>query len=157
MGENNTGKPPWLLTKNEYELDEVVSVLQKSIRRGLEEESLYWALELSESGYGQYLWRRLCVIASEDIGLVEPVVSVIINSLAENCKRCRLCAENCEVEAISMNEEPSFEVACRSNNPGVMKWYVDAERCYLYWCENSIDCSTCIKVCPYNTITNKKS
>ncbi len=66
------------------------------------------------------------------------------------CKKCKLCAENCEVGAISMDDEPSFEVACKSNNPGVLKWYVDVEKCYLYWCENGIDCSTCIKVCPYN-------
>ena len=45
-------------------------------------------MELSVSGYGQYLWRRLCVVASEDIGLVEPTIPVIINSLAENCIRC---------------------------------------------------------------------
>jgi len=66
------------------------------------------------------------------------------------CRKCKLCAEHCEAHAISMDDEPSFEVACRSNNPGVLKWCVDVERCYLYWCENGIDCSTCVKVCPYN-------
>lgn len=79
---------PWLITKNKYNLDEVVSALQKSIRRGLEEDSLYWAMELAKSGYGQYLWRRLCVIVSEDIGLANPLAPIVINSLAENCKRC---------------------------------------------------------------------
>lgn len=74
----------------------------------------------------------------------------------ETCKECKLCAENCEVDAISMDDEPSFKTACQSNNPGALKWYVDVERCYLYWCENSIDCSTCIKVCPYNTVSAPK-
>jgi len=69
----------------------------------------------------------------------------------EFCKKCKLCAEHCEANAISMDDEPTFKVACRSNNPGALKWYVDAELCYLFWCENGIDCSTCIKVCPYNT------
>jgi len=68
----------------------------------------------------------------------------------ETCRQCKLCAENCEAEAISTDDEPSFDVACRSNNPGALKWYVNTEKCYLYWCENGIDCSTCIKVCPYN-------
>ncbi len=54
----------------------------------MEEEALFWALELADSGYGQYLWRRLGVIVSEDIGLAEPLSPVIISSLAENCKRC---------------------------------------------------------------------
>ena len=69
------------------------------------------------------------------------------------CKTCKLCAENCEANAISTEDEPTFEVACRSNNPGTLKWHVNCERCYLYWCENGIDCSTCIKVCPYNVAT----
>lgn len=55
-----------------YPLDEATSALQKSIRRGLEGEAMYWALELAESGYGQYLWRRLMVIAAEDIGIADP-------------------------------------------------------------------------------------
>ena len=85
---DSKGKPFWMITKKGYFLDEVVSSLQKSIRRGMEEEALFWALELADSGYGQYLWRRLGVIVSEDIGLAEPLSPVIINSLAENCKRC---------------------------------------------------------------------
>jgi len=44
-------KPFWMITKHGFNLDEVVSVLQKSIRRGMEEESLFWAVELAESGY----------------------------------------------------------------------------------------------------------
>jgi len=75
----------------------------------------------------------------------------------EFCKKCKLCAEHCEVDAISMDDDPSFEVACRSNNPGALKWYTDVERCYLYWCENSADCSTCIKVCPYNVASAGKA
>lgn len=81
-------KPFWMITKHGFNLDEVVSALQKSVRRGMEEESLFWAIELAQSGYGQYLWRRLGVTVSEDIGLAEPLAPVIINSLAENCKRC---------------------------------------------------------------------
>jgi len=74
----------------------------------------------------------------------------------EFCKKCKLCAKHCEAGAISMDDEPSFQVACRSNNPGVLKWYVNVELCYLFWCENGIDCSTCIKVCPYNIRTASK-
>jgi len=75
----------------------------------------------------------------------------------EFCKKCKLCAQHCEVGAISMDDEPNFEVKCRSNNPGVLKWYVNVERCYLYWCENGTDCSTCIKVCPYNIASTERT
>jgi len=75
----------------------------------------------------------------------------------EFCKKCKLCARNCKVDAISMDDEPSFQVACRSSNPGTLKWYVNAELCYQFWCENGIDCSTCIRVCPYNTASVEKA
>ena len=65
------------------------------------------------------------------------------------CTTCKLCAQHCETNAISMDDNASFTTTCKSNNPGAHKWYVNAEKCYLYWCENSIDCSTCITVCPY--------
>ena len=35
---------------------EAASALQKTIRRGLEREALYWASELDLSGYGNYVW-----------------------------------------------------------------------------------------------------
>ncbi len=69
------------------------------------------------------------------------------------CRTCRKCAEECEVEAVSFEEEPTFEAVCKSNNPGVLKWPVDAEKCYRFWCENGGDCATCIAVCPYTTRT----
>jgi len=75
----------------------------------------------------------------------------------ERCKKCKLCAKHCEIGAISMDDEPSFETTNQSNNPGALKWYVNFERCYLFWCENSADCSTCIKVCPYNIASARKT
>jgi len=72
-----------LKTKNGYEFLEVVSTLQKTIRRGLIEDSFYWALELSEGGYHPYLWNRLKVIANEDIGIADPLAIILIHTLAE--------------------------------------------------------------------------
>jgi ferredoxin len=73
------------------------------------------------------------------------------------CKQCSLCAEACEAGAISIEENPSFQPACKSNNPGVLKWYVDGEKCYEFWCDNGTDCSNCIAVCPYNKGSKKNS
>jgi len=66
------------------------------------------------------------------------------------CKNCKLCAEACEADAISFDDETSFETKCSENNPGVKKWYIDAEKCYDYWYENGADCTTCITVCPFS-------
>lgn len=75
----------------------------------------------------------------------------------EFCTKCKLCAKYCKAGAISMDDEPSFQVACRSNNPGAKKWHVNAELCYQFWCENGVDCSTCISVCPYNTTSARNA
>ena len=58
-------------TPHGHQFGEAASALQKSIRRGLEMDALYWAAQLDLAGYGKYVWRRLMVIASEDIGLAD--------------------------------------------------------------------------------------
>ncbi len=69
-----------LTTKNGYPLFEVTSAFQKSVRRGLEVEAMYWAMEMEEK-YHAYLWKRITVIASEDIGLADSNIAILINSL----------------------------------------------------------------------------
>lgn len=56
------------LTNKGYSLFEVASALQKSIRRGHEKEALYWGWELELSNYGKYFWKRMVIVAVEDIG-----------------------------------------------------------------------------------------
>jgi replication-associated recombination protein RarA len=71
------------ITKRGYMLDEVTSALIKSLRRGLEEEALFWGQEIEESGYYRYIWKRLRIFATEDIGLIDPDAIVRINALAQ--------------------------------------------------------------------------
>jgi replication-associated recombination protein RarA len=54
--------------------DEVISGLQKMIRRGKEREALILAQEMFDSGYHAAVARRLMVIACEDISLANPEV-----------------------------------------------------------------------------------
>ncbi len=56
------------LTQGGYGLYDVISALQKEIRRGNEYAAFYWALELCPK-YEAYMWRRLVVIANEDLGI----------------------------------------------------------------------------------------
>ena len=69
-----------VFTQNSYGLDEIISALQKDIRRGNEEQALYWALELLPR-YEVYLWRRLAVICNEDIGIANPEILVQVQVL----------------------------------------------------------------------------
>lgn len=70
------GRVP-LLTRSGYALGEVISALQKDIRRGLEREALYWALQLVPR-FEAYLWRRLLVIVHEDIGVADPLSLAVV-------------------------------------------------------------------------------
>lgn len=72
-------------TQNGTEPYDAKSALQKSIRRGLEEDSLYWAAELANWN-PESLWKRLRVIASEDIGLASPSAAIAVRALYENWK-----------------------------------------------------------------------
>ena len=76
---------PWqnCKTKNNYNADEVISALQKSIRRGLEEDACKFAFELFSTSpeLEEKMWKRLIVISVEDIGMGNVNASVIINNL----------------------------------------------------------------------------
>ena len=54
-------------TKRGYDLFEVSSALQKSIRRGDVIKAGYFAVELFESGYDNYAWKRLLTVSAEDV------------------------------------------------------------------------------------------
>src|ERR1019366_494517 len=73
-----------LKTAGGYLNAECTSAMQKCIRRGLEEEALFWATELDLEGYGAYVWKRLQIIASEDIGLADSNVCVQVRALYED-------------------------------------------------------------------------
>jgi len=72
---------PQVSTVRGYDFFEVSSAFQKSIRRGEEEDALYWAVELDLSGRAQYVWKRMLVMVSEDIGLAEPHLPATIRAL----------------------------------------------------------------------------
>ena len=73
------------LTPGGYPADEVSSALQKSIRRGLEEDALYWCAEFYKARpHG--IWKRLRVIASEDVGIASPSAALTVRALYENWK-----------------------------------------------------------------------
>lgn len=72
------------LTKKGYDFYEVASAFQKSIRRGLLEDAMYWGIELYESSYEEYTWKRMIIMASEDVGLGEPSCIVQIMALKQS-------------------------------------------------------------------------
>ena len=63
-------------------------------------------------------------------------------SVLDFCRICKKCAENCPVRAIPFGE--------RDELGGVLRWRIDHEACYRYWCVTGTDCARCVAVCPYS-------
>lgn len=70
--------------------------------------------------------------------------------VSEFCDVCGKCAEECPSKAIDKGSR-TWEGTTISNNPGVLKWYIDPEKCFGEWASLGFsDCGTCIRVCPFN-------
>jgi len=70
-----------MITCSGHQLLEVASAFQKCVRRGYETQALYWMVEIYESGYDEYLWKRIRIISSEDVGLANPNIPANIQGL----------------------------------------------------------------------------
>lgn len=62
-------------------------------------------------------------------------------SVLDFCAVCLKCAENCPVRAIPFD--------ARQEIGGALRWQIDQEICYRYWCVTGTDCALCVAVCPY--------
>ena len=69
--------------------DVVISGLQKFIRRGMTEEAVRAAYELFLTGeeLTEYLWKRLLVISAEDIGMGNPMATIVVEALQNAAAR----------------------------------------------------------------------
>lgn len=76
---------PWteVRTHHDFAADQVISALQKEIRRGNTENAVLLAHEMvvTSTALEDYLWKRLMVISVEDIGFGAQGAPILINSL----------------------------------------------------------------------------
>ncbi len=107
-------------TVNGFAVDELRSVLQKSIRRGLVEEAALAAYELFANGLEteELLWRRLEIIATEDVGFGMPNAPAVIEALYAQAMRMPdrgdrwiYCAHAVRLLAAAPKDSTSMELA----------------------------------------------
>lgn len=76
---------PWVDVKTYHGMaaDQVISALQKEIRRGNTENAVLLAYEMTITSptLEDYLWQRLMVISVEDIGFGEQLAPLMLNAL----------------------------------------------------------------------------
>ncbi len=83
----NLPRDPWVDVKtyNGFAADQVISALQKEIRRGNVENAALLAYEMviTSPAMEDYLWQRLMVISVEDVGFGDPQAPIFINALVQ--------------------------------------------------------------------------
>jgi ferredoxin len=83
---------------------------------------------------------RLSVVTTELPLVTEP--RRFDSTVIEFCDICDKCAVVCPSQSIPRN--------LRSEENGVLRWRINAESCYAYWCKVGTDCGRCMAVCPYS-------
>ena len=122
MAKNYQSGDVWsrTVTANGFAVDELRSVLQKSIRRGLVEEAALAAYELFSNGVEteEVLWRRLEIIATEDVGLGLVSAPAIVEALYAQASRMVdrgdrwiYCAHAVRLLATAPKDNMSMELA----------------------------------------------
>ncbi len=103
--------------------------------------------ELSRAGYlitREFgLGLRLAVVTTDMPLAHDKAVDIGAQSF---CKFCKICAENCPVEAIPMGEKVEYN--------GILKWKIDEKKCYRYWQTQGTDCALCMITCPWTKPRN---
>ncbi len=83
-------RDPWvdITTRHGFQGDEVISALQKEIRRGNTENAALLAYEMATTSQEMeaYLWSRLMVISVEDIGFGDSLAPIMIYNLHQICE-----------------------------------------------------------------------
>jgi epoxyqueuosine reductase len=88
-------------------------------------------------------FRMAAIVTDLPLALDKPIDF----GLQEFCKHCKLCAEACPANALSMDDEPSWEPRDRYGVPGKKVWFEYGERCHTYNVQAMHFCGACLSSC----------
>jgi replication-associated recombination protein RarA len=101
------------VTGGGYDFYECTSAMQKCIRRGLEEQAMFWAIEL-ETRFHDYLWKRLQIISIEDIGIGDPQVVLYVAEMRKLYQELRKDFEKRGARSLRMALSNAILAMCRA-------------------------------------------
>ncbi|MCL3782610.1 reductive dehalogenase [Prolixibacteraceae bacterium JC049] len=67
-------------------------------------------------------------------------------SVIDFCRICKKCADLCPAQAIETGDRKELD--------GSLRWQINSEKCFTYWCSSGTDCGRCMSVCPYSHPNN---
>ncbi len=67
-------------------------------------------------------------------------------NMIEFCRVCKKCADCCPGNSIPTDDLREID--------GVMRWKIDSDSCFRYWCTSGTDCGRCMAVCPFSHRNN---
>jgi len=68
------------------------------------------------------------------------------STVLEFCRICKKCADVCPPRAISFDDRHEIN--------GAMRWQINQELCFTFWCSIGTDCARCMRSCPYSHPNN---
>ncbi len=92
------------------------------------------------------LQRLFKIVTDLPLEPTKPIDAGIMNF----CRTCKVCAEQCPADCLSMETEPYWEPKGPWNNPGHKTWYEDSPACRSWWAHSTAGCSTCFAVCAFS-------
>jgi len=82
------------------------------------------------------------------IAVVTTELPLIMDNQKDNshiidfCEICKKCADICP--------SASIPDGTRENIDGALRWKINHEKCFTYWCTVGTDCGKCMTVCPFS-------
>ena len=113
-GKGGTGPPA---TVNLYNVDEVLSALQKAVRRSLVDEALFWTLELARSGLGALAMVRFGVMCSEDVALGSPCLPQFVLAARRRFSQLAKAGNDRSASAPLLECAHVFAGGCKNREP----------------------------------------
>ncbi|MBE0695896.1 MAG: 4Fe-4S dicluster domain-containing protein, partial [Anaerolineaceae bacterium] len=83
---------------------------------------------------------RLGVVTT-DLPLV-PDPAQDYSYMIDACNLCKKCAACCPSGSIPTDERKEID--------GALRWRINADTCFRYWCSIGTDCGRCLAVCPFS-------
>jgi reductive dehalogenase len=83
---------------------------------------------------------RLGVVTTDiPLNIDKPIID---QSVIDFCTKCKKCAVCCPSSAIQKDKRAEID--------GILRWQINSEACFTYWCKVGSDCGRCVAVCPYS-------